>query len=74
MPSKSGRHHNRNGLRQIKKGSLARNTKRLANRLGIPYRNPTTRATDICYESASSEHVWGSGQYSNVCIACGKCR
>lgn len=51
MPSKSGRHHNRNGLRQIKSGSLARNTKRLAKRLGIPYRKLTKRAADASPES-----------------------
>lgn len=37
MPSKSGRHHNKNGLRQIKSGSLERRTRRLAHKLRIPY-------------------------------------
>ena len=37
MPSKTGRHHNKNGLRQIKSGSLERKTRRLAISLGIPY-------------------------------------
>lgn len=58
MPSKSGRHHNRNGLRQIKKGSLARNTKRLAKRLGIPYRNPTKYVPDVA-SAASAEPLYG---------------
>lgn len=34
----------------------------------------TPRAADICYESASSNHIWQPLKFGEVCIACGKCR
>ncbi len=34
---KSRRHHNNNGLRSIKNGTVARQLKRIARKLGIPY-------------------------------------
>lgn len=37
--NKSRRHHNKNGLRQIKNGKTEKDIKRIAKKLGIRYKN-----------------------------------
>lgn len=49
---KTRRHHNNNGSRQIKRGKTADQVRRMARKLGVPFKvkDETDRRGDVCDE------------------------